>query len=77
MSTHIKQVDARDYAPKDKHSTIFSTFKSLESGEVMHLINDHDPIPLFYQFNAEYRDLFTWEYLENGPDIWRVAIGKK
>ena len=72
------EVDARNYEPKDKHRVIFETFNSLKPGEVMELINDHDPVPLRYQFMAEQgEDVFTWEYLESGPEIWRVSIGKK
>lgn len=77
MSNFAATVDARQYAPKDKHSTIFNTFDNLKSGENMELINDHDPRPLHYQFMAEYTDKFEWEYLEQGPEVWRVSIGKK
>ena len=70
------KVDARQYEPMYKHSTIMSTFESLKPGEVMELTNDHDPVPLKYQFMYEKADQFSWEYLENGPQIWRVAITK-
>ncbi|MEZ5160013.1 MAG: DUF2249 domain-containing protein [Marmoricola sp.] len=40
------------------------------------MVNDHDPKPLWYQFSAEYPDRFTWDYLESGPDVWRVRIGR-
>ena len=70
-------VDARKYAPKDKHRTILEAYHSLAAGEAMELINDHDPKPLYYQFKAEENDKFTWEYLEEGPEVWKVAIGKK
>jgi uncharacterized protein (DUF2249 family) len=40
------------------------------------LVNDHDPKPLYYQFAAEHPDQFTWDYLEQGPEIWRVRIGR-
>ena len=43
----------------------------------MELINDHDPRPLQYQFMAELPEKFDWEYLEQGSEVWRVAIGKK
>jgi uncharacterized protein (DUF2249 family) len=43
----------------------------------MELINDHDPRPLHYQMLAEYPDQFEWEYLEQGPEIWRVSLEKK
>ena len=38
--------------------------------------NDHDPRPLYYHFNAELPGRFEWEYLETGPEVWRVRIGK-
>jgi uncharacterized protein (DUF2249 family) len=40
----------------------------------MELVNDHDPRPLYYQFNAEMPGEFAWAYLEQGPETWRVAI---
>ncbi|MFZ5988161.1 MAG: DUF2249 domain-containing protein [Bacillota bacterium] len=77
MENFSKQIDARKYEPKDKHPMIFKTFDSLNPGEKMELINDHDPRPLHYQFMAELPDQFEWQYLEQGPDVWRVAIKKK
>lgn len=71
-----KHIDAREYLPKDKHRIIFETFESLEPGTKMELINDHNPKPLFYQFKIERAGTFTWEYIEEGPEVWRVAIGK-
>jgi uncharacterized protein (DUF2249 family) len=77
MSQFNAQVDARKYEPRDKHAVIFQTFENLKKGEKMELINDHDPRPLHYQMLAEYTDQFEWEYLEQGPEVWRVSIGKK
>jgi uncharacterized protein (DUF2249 family) len=73
----MKQVDARMYLPKDKHRVILETYNSLKSGEAMELLNDHDPKPLYYQFKAEYNDQFSWEYKDEGPEVWRVIITKK
>lgn len=77
MSNFAATVDARMYEPRDKHATIFRTFEGLGSGETMELINDHDPRPLHYQFMAELPEKFEWEYLEQGPEVWRVAITRK
>lgn len=71
------RVNVPDYPPKEKHPTIFKTFDSLNSGEFLELVNDHDPRPLQYQFMLEKPEQFSWEYLEQGPTVWRVAIGKK
>ncbi len=69
-------LDVRAIPPPRKHPTIFTTFEALGAGESFTLINDHDPKPLYYHFNAELPGLFEWEYLEAGPEIWRVRIGK-
>lgn len=77
ISIFVATVDARQYQPKDKHPTILKTFIDLKPGEKMELVNDHDPRPLHYQFMIELPDQFEWEYLEQGPDVWRVSIEKK
>ena len=67
-------VDVRTIAPRDRHPLIFSTFRALRAGQAMELVNDHDPRPLYYQFQAEMPGTFSWKYLEQGPATWRVAI---
>jgi len=77
MQTFAKVINVPDYAPREKHSTILNGFDELKSGEFLQIVNDHDPRPLQYQFMMERTEQFTWEYLEEGPETWRVAIGKK
>jgi uncharacterized protein (DUF2249 family) len=69
-------LDVRPLPPPIKHKTIFATFEKLEPGASFTLVNDHDPRPLYYQFAAERAGAFEWEYLEQGPAVWRVRIGK-
>ena len=69
-------VDVRSIPPRERHPLIFGTFDELAPGEALLLINDHDPKPLFYQFQAESRGQFTWDYLETGPEVWQVRIGR-
>jgi uncharacterized protein (DUF2249 family) len=33
-------------------------------------------VPLRYQFEAEFPDAFSWEYVERGPEDFRVKITK-
>ncbi|NCQ17932.1 MAG: hemerythrin [Ignavibacteria bacterium CG_4_8_14_3_um_filter_37_9] len=72
----LKQLDIRPVPPREKHPTIFATFDALKNGERFQLVNDHDPMPLYYQFNAERPNQFDWEYVEKGPEVWRVNISK-
>ena len=74
MTSIATRVDVRTIAPRERHPLIFSTFGALPEGAAMELVNDHDPRPLYYQFNAELPGQFAWDYLEQGPDTWRVAI---
>jgi len=71
-----KTIDVRQITPRERHPLIFQTFHALNAQETFDLVNDHDPKPLYYQFAAEYQGKFTWEYLEQGPEVWRVRIGK-
>jgi len=67
-------IDVRSIPPRERHPLIFNTFDQLAPGEALLLVNDHDPKPLYYQFQAEHSGAFGWEYLEQGPDVWRVRI---
>jgi uncharacterized protein (DUF2249 family) len=70
-------LDIRQIPPPQKHPTVFQTFALLTVGQSFILINDHDPKPLYYQFMHEQEGQFTWEYLEQGPQVWRVQIGRR
>lgn len=77
LSAASTQVDVRPIAPRERHPLIFSTFSELQEGESLVLVNDHDPKPLYYTFQAQVPGRFAWDYLEQGPDVWRVAITKR
>lgn len=74
MATQHTLLDVREIAPPQRHPLIFQTFEALEPGSYFELVNDHDPKPLYYQFRFEKEGQFEWEYLEQGPEVWRVRI---
>jgi uncharacterized protein (DUF2249 family) len=74
MTPIATRIDVRTITPRERHPLIFSTFEGLAPGEALELVNDHDPRPLFFQFNAQMPGEFSWDYLEQGPATWRVAI---
>jgi len=72
----LKIIDVREIAAQQRHPFIFQTFDELPVGAAFILVNDHDPIPLYYQFMDRRKQQFRWEYVEEGPDLWRVRITK-
>lgn len=72
----MKHLDARKIAGPDKPATFFQTFDELALGETLEIIVDHDPVMLKQKFNSERAKEYTWGYLEEGPDVWRINITK-
>jgi uncharacterized protein (DUF2249 family) len=75
--TKVAELDVRSLVPMDRHRLIFDKCDHLPHGGAFVLVNDHDPKPLYYQLEAERRGQFSWEYLEQGPQVWRVRIGRR
>lgn len=69
-------IDVRTIEPRNRHPLIFDTFNQLSPGDAFMLVNDHDPKPLYYQFQAELGPQFEWDYVEQGPEVWQVRIAK-
>jgi uncharacterized protein (DUF2249 family) len=76
VPTEDRILDVRTEEPKRRHELIFETFTDLPVGQGYVLVNDHDPKPLRYQCEAENVGEFSWQYLEEGPQVWRVRIGR-
>ena len=70
------QIDLRVILPVDRHRIIFRTFDELAKGKSFTLVIDHDPRPLYYQFETQRSGLFNWQYSEQGPEVWKVRIEK-
>lgn len=69
-------LDLRTTPPPQRHPAVFGTFDALKAGEAFTLVNDHDPLPLHLQFDMNRPGTFEWQYVEQGPDVWRVRISK-
>lgn len=76
METTADVLNVTLLEPRLKHPTIFQKFDALNAGNSFIIHNDHDPKPLYYQLLAERGNTFKWDYLEEGPETWKVKIGK-
>ncbi len=73
----METLDITQIEPRLKHPVIFQKFDALADGGAFVIHNDHDPKPLYYQMAAERGQTFDWEYLQEGPEIWKVKISKR
>jgi uncharacterized protein (DUF2249 family) len=70
------KLDVRQLHKPDKHPTIFATYAALAVGQSFVLVNNHDPKHLRAEFDADHPGSHGWEYVEKGPEVWRIRISK-
>lgn len=75
-SIDLTHFDVRRIPCRSKHAQIFQRWADLPVGGHFVLINDHDPVPLYYQFEALFKGAFAWEYLVDGPTEFHVKISR-
>jgi len=75
----MPEIDVRDLPPKERHPEIMSAFESLDSGESLTLVNDHDPKPLYYEMQAERAafDADGYEVEKEGPERFVATLPKQ
>jgi uncharacterized protein (DUF2249 family) len=69
-------LDVRTVPPPQRHPLIFGAFDALAPGEAIEIVNDHDPMPLYFQFEKTRLGQFDWRYLGAGPQLWHVRIAR-
>lgn len=71
-------LDMRAVEPRDRLDTILGAYRTLAAGRTLHLTLDHDPQCMYFTLEAtEPQGSFTFERVENGPEVWRVDVGKR
>lgn len=68
------ELDVRTVPHAIRHATVFGALDSVRSGDGMVLVAPHDPLPLLAQIAQRYSDGFSVEYLERGPEAWRLEF---
>jgi uncharacterized protein (DUF2249 family) len=72
----MEELDVTQLAPRDKHPTIHQRLADLAPGQTLRIYNDHDPRPLKFEIEADFPGVYSWNYVDAGPNVWRVDIGK-
>ena len=59
--------DARGVAKRFRHAAIFGALQSLDDGDTMRFVNDHDPVPLINQMRQRYGNQVAVNYVAREP----------
>ncbi len=73
----VTTMDLRQMAADERRPRVFEHFDLMNAGDILFLMHSHHSTPLFYLLLAEAPLGFTWDYLEQGPDYWRIRICKR
>ncbi|MFC8419816.1 DUF2249 domain-containing protein [Streptomyces sp. NPDC057236] len=68
------ELDVRDVPHALRHATVFGALDAVPAGNAMVLIAPHDPLPLLAQIEQRNPGVFSAEYLERGPEAWRLRL---
>lgn len=69
--------DARGVAKRFRHAAIFGALDSLNAGETMSFVNDHDPLPLLAQLQQRYGDGIEIKYVAREPGNIAIDFKRK
>lgn len=78
VSARSIELDVREVEPRDRFETIIGAYRLLVPGTTLHLTVDHDPVCMYYTLEAtEPERSFSFQVVENGPDVWRAEVTKR
>lgn len=69
-------VDVREIPHEFRHARVIGQVTSLVPGESLVIAAPHAPMPLLNQIEREVTGDFTFEYLLEGPQVWRVQVNR-
>jgi uncharacterized protein (DUF2249 family) len=70
----LPELDARTIPHAIRHATIFGALEAVTPGGGLVLVAPHDPLPLLAQVEQRSPGLFEVDYLESGPEAWRLRF---
>jgi uncharacterized protein (DUF2249 family) len=72
----LPELDARLVPHAIRHATIFGALDAVQVGGGLVLVAPHDPLPLLTQIEQRSPGVFEVDYLERGPEAWRLRFAR-
>lgn len=71
------ELDARAIPHAIRHDAILGALDGIAPGDGLVLVAPHDPLGLLAQLEQRVPDTFEVEYLQRGPEAWRLSLTRK
>ncbi|MFC9292508.1 DUF2249 domain-containing protein [Streptomyces sp. NPDC057052] len=71
------ELDVREVPHSLRHAAVFGALDAVPAGTAVILVAPHDPLPLLAQIEQRSPGVFSVEYLESGPEAWRLRLGHR
>ena len=68
------ELDVRTIPHAIRHATVFGAVDGVRPGSGLVLVAPHDPLPLLAQLEQRDPGVLSVEYLERGPEAWKLQI---
>jgi len=73
----MNQVDISQIADEKKLETIINSYKTLNEGEELILVNSESLLSLIENFQNQFWGEYDWQPLASGPELWKGKIIKR
>lgn len=70
----IPELDVRTIPHTIRHATVFGALSAIQPGFAMDLVAPHNPLPLLAQIEQMFHGDFSVDYLESGPEDWKLRF---
>lgn len=69
-------IDLRKIPYFGRTDEVLVLWRKIKPGQSLKIINDHDPKPLYYQFEMQQHGRFEWHNIREGARKWVIKIKK-
>ncbi len=70
-------LDVREVPHSVRHAVILGALDAVTPGAALMLLAPHDPVPLLAQLEQRQAGAFAIDYLERGPEDWRLRLTRR
>jgi uncharacterized protein (DUF2249 family) len=70
----MPELDVQTIPHAVRHAAIFGALEALQRGSGLIISATHDPVPLLTQLGQRHPDAFEVDYLDRGPERWRIRL---